>query len=238
MRTSLDLNFSVKSLVRLFAAIILLLFVLHLVVTLRQVAVDASQLSGTQHGILRIFNLAAEANPPTWYQSMAIAFAGLLLALITLAKKESGERFSWFWGLLTAVFFFLSCDEAAGIHEAIGSFAEKASPTFGIHPYGWLIPYALIGLVLVAFGWRFLFSLEPRFRYLFVGAGLVYVFAAVGMEVVESFSDRYAGHDSVLSITLRGIEETLEATGILIFNFGLLSYLRQNYQEIHLRLRP
>jgi hypothetical protein len=238
MSEPLELRISVKSLVGFFAVIILGFFLLHLIVTLRQVAVDASRLSGAQHGLLRLFNLAAEANPPTWYQSTAIALAALLLLIITWEKKLKGDPFTRFWGLLAGIFFFLSCDEAAGIHEAVGSFAESASPSFGIHPYGWLIPYALIGIVLVVVGWRFLFSLESKYRLLFVSSGVVYVFAAVGMEMVESFSDRYAGHDSVLSITLRGIEETLEATGILMFNFSLLSYLRQQSPGIRFRLEP
>jgi hypothetical protein len=230
-------SISTRKLITAMAIAIIAFGILHEILTLHAVATDPTTLyAGQEHGFLRMFDLGTEANLPTWYQVITIAFAGFLLTVITSAKRSSGDRFTWFWGFMGAVFFFLSADEASGIHEALGSLMEKRMPTSGVLSYGWIIPYLIFGLVFLAIVWKFLAALPPKFRILFVVSGIVYVSGAVGMEMVEGYFDGIYGQFSNVGVTLRLIEETLEPTGILLFNYSLLTYIREQLPQIFFRV--
>jgi hypothetical protein len=232
-------SISTRKLISVMIAAIIVFGVLHESLTLHAVATDPTTLyPGQEHGFLRMFDLGTEANLPTWYQVITIAFAGFLLTIIASTKRSIGDKLTWFWMFMGAVFFFLSADEASGIHEALGSIMEKRMPTSGALSYGWIIPYVIFGLVFLAVVWKFLASLPPKFRMLFILSGIVYVSGAVGMEMVEGHFDSTVGQFTNLGVTLRLIEETLEPTGILLFNYSLLTYIREQLPQIFFRVNP
>jgi hypothetical protein len=229
---------STKKLITGMAIAIIAFGVIHEIVTLHAVATDPASLAqGQEHGFLRMFDLGTEANLPTWYQVITLAFSAFLLTIIWSAKKSVSDRFTWFWGFMGLVFYFLSSDEASGIHEALSNQMDKHGYSGGgILSYGWILPYMVFGLVFLAVVWRFLMSLSMKYRVLFVVSGVIYVSGAVGMEMVEAYYDNTVGAYTNLGVTLRLIEETLEPTGILLFNFTLLSYIREQLPPILLRI--
>ena len=230
---------SIRKVIRSMAVVVVALIVAHEIVTLQAVATNPASLAvGQEHGFLRMFDLGTEANFPTWYQVITIAFSAFLLAIIASAKRSVNDKFTWFWAFMGVVFFFLSADEASGIHEAIGSIMEKKMPTSGALSYGWVIPYMILGLVFLGIVWKFLFSLGPKFRILLIVSGIVYVSGAVGMEMVEAYYDNSVGMYTSVGVSLRAIEEGLEMTGILLFNYSLLSYIREQLPQIFFRVDP
>ncbi len=69
------------------------------------------------------FNLNAETNIPTWYSSALL----LLISLLSLGiylwdnKKALPHKF---WLIISAVYAYLSMDEAASIHESIAPYIK------------------------------------------------------------------------------------------------------------------
>lgn len=134
----------------------------------------------------QMFNMAEEANVPTWFASVL-----WLLVSLTALASYIGERiveygtnpqrhkFGWMWLVIAIVFFVASADEVATIHEAVGSFAQSSSHH---EPIGktlrplqqaqdapespWIIYYAPLLIVFGLVSGAFLFSRFRRLRLL------------------------------------------------------------------------
>jgi hypothetical protein len=107
----------------------------------------------------------------------------------------------------------------------------------GVFHYGWVIP----ALVFVAgFGiayLRFVFlHLDTRTRMRFIAAGLIYVGAALGLELIEGPVDVHFGLQSVPARAAVAVEETLEMLGIVVFMFAILTYIGEHVGEIRVRI--
>src|SRR5918994_2783862 len=92
---------------------------------------------------LRLFNVGDERNIPTWFESILFLLCSILLAVVTVAKKQRNERYSLHWGVLSTILLLLSLDEVASIHEAIGQQSERL-----LHSITGLTPSGAITLVI------------------------------------------------------------------------------------------
>lgn len=73
--------------------------------------------------IRRLFNITREDGLATWFMVMQTFLAGLVLWLIALVQRSrSASRSNWLsWGFLSGFFIYMSADDAAEIHERLGS---------------------------------------------------------------------------------------------------------------------
>jgi hypothetical protein len=80
--------------------------------------------------IRRLFNIAREDGLATWFMVIQTFLAGLVLWLIALVQRSrSASRSNWLsWGFLAGFFIYMSADDAAEIHERIGSTFKKLLP--------------------------------------------------------------------------------------------------------------
>ena len=92
------------------------------------------------------FNLSAEANLPTWFSSIQLFSIGIItvalyfLETLLMKKKLINFKRSWLWLFVAFVFFYLSADETAQIHETLGElFQPYLTRIFGMGP--WLLLY-------------------------------------------------------------------------------------------------
>jgi hypothetical protein len=103
-------------------------------------------------GFVRQLNLDEENNIPTWYSSSALLLSAILLAVIALANKRMGNPYTVQWFGLTAIFFYLSLDEAASLHEETGALLRpmlKAAGYFhGFLYFSWVIVGAMFVLIV------------------------------------------------------------------------------------------
>ncbi len=79
---------------------------------------------------------------------------------------------------------------------------------------------------------KFIQSLPIKTKTLFLLAGFVYVTGALGMELIGGYIADSYGYNTVYGI-VSSIEEILEMLGIVIFIYGLLSYLQSQCEELH-----
>lgn len=177
-------------------------------------------------GLTRLFDLDEEANLPTWFSSLLLLVAAVLLARIA-ADASRGNGAAHYWWVLAAGFALMSIDEVAMVHELFNdpqriSSASRSSPLL---TYTWVVPYALLVAGLGIYFVRFLALLPLATRIRFIVAGGVYVGAALGLEFIEGFVVRLQGHDSIEDSLLTTMQELLEISGVILFIDALLRHL-------------
>lgn len=183
-----------------------------------------------------LMNINREANVPTWFSAAILLGAALLLLIITLASRANNRPYLG-WAGLTAVFTYLSMDEAGTIHEKLTPILQEQLNLTGFFYFGWVIvgiaAVLIVGLIFLPFVWR----LPPRIRRWFILAGLLYVGGAV---VVESVSANiwYIGGGTSLRFSAVGtLEEWMEMLGVITLHYGLLEYIRTEVGAVQLSVR-
>ena len=180
--------------------------------------------------LTRQFFVNDENNIPTWYSSSTLLLASILLGIIGFAKKTAGDQYALHWKALAIIFLFLSVDEAASLHEALGDALHQIFPTTGYFYYIWVIPGMIFVLVFVLANLRFLAHLPAKTRYQFLIAGTIFICGAIGLEMPEGlYEENYDDMGLVFLITL---EEFLEMTGIVVFIYALCSYISTHIKNI------
>jgi hypothetical protein len=81
--------------------------------------------------IRRLFNIAREDGLATWFMVIQTFVAGLVLCLIAVVSghRGAGRGGVLSWGFLAGFFIYMSADDAAEIHERLGSTFKKLLQT-------------------------------------------------------------------------------------------------------------
>jgi hypothetical protein len=207
---------------------------------------------------LSLFDVGAERNIPTWFESMQFMLCSVLLAVVALSGRQRGGRYTKHWGFLSIILLYMSLDEVATIHETIGAELERTlHATTGFTPSGaisffWVVPAAIFVLVVALSYLRFLFHLPGSTRWRFVFAVAVFLLGAIGFEmltaevvsssgaiaswVASSFGGEIGrGTANAIPTLLKGgqtsIEEMLEMLGLTAFVWALLTHISSYVDE-------
>ena len=201
---------------------------------------------------LRIVDVSEERSIPAWFESLQFLLCSILLAVIAVAKKRRSDRYSLHWGVLSIILLFLSLDEVASIHEAIGQQSERLlHSTTGLIPGGaikffWVVPGAIFVFIVVLAYLRFLADLPRSTRYSFLFAGALFVLGALGLEMLsaqvssssESIANFFGSAIPKIMIGLQTcVEEMFEMLGLTAFVYALLAYIRSYVEDISVRVR-
>ena len=168
-------------------------------------------------GFIPLFNMNAEANIPSLFSTLLLLIAsGLLLANASLYR--AGEQwFVKYWIFLAAIFGFLAIDELSALHERWTGPMRGAFGAEGLLYFAWVIPYAVILLVIGVLLLRFLLRLDRKIARGFVVAGVVYISGAVGMEMLGGLEAFSSGQSTVTFVLLSTVEEIMEISGVILF---------------------
>jgi hypothetical protein len=249
----LELKIYVKKIVRAMIVAVLLF-------TLVSFAARSAMYMWGQEGFLqplRIFDVGEETSIPTWFETMQFMFCSILLAVIAATKKQRNDRYILHWSVLSVIFIYLSADEAAAIHEAIGHLSKYLlHNATGLTPSGpitffWVVPGAVFVLIVLVAYLRFLADLPRSTRRLFLFAGALFVLGALGLEMTSAQVSSSSGgitnffgmnlglsrHSaSALPKIMIGlqtcVEEMFEMLGLTAFVYALLAYIRSYVEEI------
>src|SRR5215210_5505873 len=213
---------------------------------------------------LRILDVGEERSIPTWFESIQFLLCSILLAVVTVAKKQRDDRYSSRWSVLSIIFLILSLDEVASIHEAIGAQSERLlHNTTGFNASGaisffWVVPGTIFVVIVLLAYLRFLADLPRSTRRMFLFAGVLFVLGALGLEMltaqvmsssgsiadwVASSSGGMVGPESASAIPkiLKGlqtcVEEMFEMLGLTAFVYALLAYIDSYVEDISVRVR-
>ncbi|QDT98873.1 hypothetical protein [Gimesia aquarii] len=193
---------------------------------------------GTGHdqvfGIVPLLYVDYEANLPTWYSSMALLVASFVLCLIALSKRFQGDRYTFHWFFLSGLFFLLSIDEVATIHECAIEPMRRLIDARGVLHYAWVIPGGIFVLIVGAMMLRFLIALPSRTRNLFLTAGAVFVGGAIGVEMISAYHAYSHGEKNLLYALIITFEEAMEMLGVIIFIHASLEYLCESVKSFQI----
>lgn len=198
-----------------------------------------------QLGFRLLFHMDGEANLPAWYSASLLLVASLLLAVIALAKTRQEDLFRWYWWGLAAGFAWLSADESAQLHEMLNRPAHALPfDADGAFTFPWIalaIPIvAAVGVVYL----RFLAGLPAATRTRFLVAAVLYLGAAVGVEMLEAaLADAQGLSAQEPGWTLAGkfgfdymalliVEETFEMIAMAFFIRALLDYIDTQFARV------
>jgi hypothetical protein len=153
-----------------------------------------------------LLDVTREGSVGNWFSSSQTLIAALVLGLIVWRVRRE-DRSRWRaagWGLLALFFLYMAVDDAAMIHERLGSYmewlAQRAPDDHRLFArlhqrqgsYSWQILLAPVfggmGLFMLAFLWRELREWTPR---LLVVMGIACLAMAVGLDHVEGTNGGY-----------------------------------------------
>lgn len=206
--------------IRLFAIVIVL-------TTLSVAALVLRHISGGDHfrTLVRLFHVSAEANVPTWFSSMMLFSAAVLVSDIARNESRQGERrFLKHWWFLAILFLYVSLDEVAQIHEMASAPLRHRLGTGGFLYHAWVVPALIFVVALLVTYLPFLARLPLRTSMLLVLSGMVYVTGALGMELVGGYIVDHHPGEGVLRYVVTTLEESLEMCGIVLLIHALLTH--------------
>ncbi len=167
-------------------------------------------------------NVDAEANVPTWYQSSMLLLCSVLAGATASRRSRARERFAMHWWGLAIIFAILSLDEGISLHENLIEPIRSATGASGYLSNAWIIPGAVVTVIVGLLYVRFLLHLPATVRSLmFVGAAL-FVGGALGMEAVDGRIREVYGPDTTPYHMATTLEEVAEMLGAVVFVWALM----------------
>lgn len=179
-------------------------------------AVGGGASIGTLNALLDKFTLDAESNVPTWFSSMLLLLGALGWAWMAGRGKRMGSPDAWRFGLLAAVFVYLSCDETSVLHEiAQGPVSGRVEAT-GFLTHAWtlaaMVPVLVLGVMMLPM----LARLSKPLRYGVLAAGFLYVGGAIGVEIIGGAIKDSLGKPAFAYFVSVTIEESMEMAGVIV----------------------
>ncbi len=176
---------------------------------------------GTTDGAIAAFDLDSEGSLGTWFSSVLLgstALCGLLVFWIRRHKADDyhGRYRIWLWASM--VWFVMSVDEAASLHEGFKELMARVSGTriVGDGSMWWVLGYSL---VFLAVGSRLVFQIKACRM-----ATAFYVLAGIGyLAAVATQLELLLPQQGALGIM---VEEGLEMTSGLFLLMGTALFAR------------
>lgn len=177
-------------------------------------------------GPIKLFvDVDREVAIPTWFSTVQL-FA---IAILFLLHARTTKQLRAYFILFALGFMFLSMDEAAAIHEKIIDSVKRVEwqwllvLTFNGSHKAWMIPYLVIGVVVLMFSYRFPLFLWRRARResIFFAIGTaVFCVGGIGLELLAFYFED-APTDTPYAWAIAG-EEFLEMAGMTIVLYATL----------------
>ena len=190
-------------------------------------------LDGFDHGLVRVlfslFFLDGEGNLPAIFSTWLFLINAALFLMVRQAAGRAGDS-QKIWLVLAIVFVFLALDESISIHERLIDPLRQALDATGVFYYAWIIPYGigvvLLAIVAIPVFWR----MPKRIRFWFGLSAVIYLFAAIGLEMVSGkYLVMMNENKDIVWILMVTLEESLEIAGLIILVYALLLLLRNTY---------
>ena len=181
-------------------------------------------------GFDQLFNVDAESNLPTWFAAFLLQVSALIAW--SIGDYDAPRERKW-WRGIAALLLVMSLDEVANLHHApTRMLRDITGVQDGLLLNAWILPGALVILLVGACYLRFLLRRPLWFAVWFACAAALFVIGAVGLEILSSVIEYEAGgfaYDGRTTYSLAFemtavLEEVFEYAGSLLALFLLLRY--------------
>jgi hypothetical protein len=180
------------------------------------------------YGILDLFEFHKERNFPTYFSSVTLLFASMLLFLIYRFYRQRASSDSQYWLALAIIFLLLSIDDLVSVHEMLNESLNTSFVLAGFSDRIWVIPAIIVCVILAAYFIRFYLRLPRRYQWLFGLSALLLIGGSVVLEIVDGYLNASANSPPWLLFISFTVKESMEAVGVLVFLYSLLDYIKAN----------
>ena len=188
-------------------------------------------------GVVPLFGFDREANFPTLFNGGLLALAAVLALAIGRAVGAAGGAFRRSWLGLGVILGFLALDELCGIHDALDILIDGWVDLSGPINWPWVVPYALLAVVVGVIYLRFFLSLPRETQIGFAIAAALYVFGAIGMEMIAANHFESVGAEDMTYGIFFTIEENLEILACLLAVDSLMQFARKRFSGLEIGFR-
>lgn len=188
------------------------------------------------YGFVLAFDVNKETNIPTCFSAFILLLSACLLWLIAIFKKSNHDSYFIHWFIFSIIFFYISIDEAARIHEFFNKPLSNVFHFSGMYYFSWVIIGLIIIVLFRIFYLKFLDSLPTKTRKQFIFSLLIYIWGAIGVDMVGEYYSSLHGENIIYNM-IGSLEESLEMIGVIIFIDALLKYIKINISDIKLSFK-
>lgn len=221
----LSIDFNPAFLMKVIGAVIALTIVFSAI----SVFARYSSLQHDLFGLAPKFDMDEENTIPTYISSLNMLIAAVILGIIALIIKRRKGEFWKQWAIMGSIFFLLSLDESASIHEGISSrFNVMVGGLSGTTHYAWAILGSVLIVGFLIYFSRFIFALPVKTRNRFILSGAVFLAGAIGVEALGGFIYSQMGTDTLVYQISVVVEESMEMVGICLFIWSLFRYMSES----------
>lgn len=181
--------------------------------------------------LMQNFYLDAEGNITTFINTLLLFIPSLLLTAISIWKFSVRDKYRFHWIGLVMIFFFLSIDEAAVIHESMIKPMRAIVGADGILYFAWIIPGMIIVAVFGLVYLMFFLHLENKFKILFMLSLGVYISGVIGGEMISGYYAANLGLKNFTYAVVASLEESIEYIGCSLIIFSLIKYIEHYLPE-------
>lgn len=180
--------------------------------------------SAVDSHVRQVTDVAGERTVWTWFNCTVLAAGGVAQALTGAVRRVETRR-SWPWFVLAGVLFALSLDDLVALHERLEPLGRSLGAGEGLLTAAWVVPGAVVALLVVAAVAVVARHLPPVPRLLLVGGLAVFLGAAFGLELV-SFAVLDGIGTGPVYVALVSLEELLEAWGAVLILASAVAAVR------------
>ncbi|CCK78922.1 hypothetical protein [Desulfobacula toluolica] len=232
----MKINLKLPSSMRILSVLMAIILILIVFSTIGQVSKYYLG-HGRLLGFISLFYLDYESNIPTWFSSFMLLNASVLLFVIAISKNMQKDLYWFQWAFLSAIFFYLSIDEIAMLHEHPIEPLRDLFNAGGFLYYTWVVPAVMVLFVLGIYFWKFLLHLPARSRMLFITAAAFYIGGAIGIEMISGYQADLHGEKNMGYVLIITAEEMCEMIGVAVFIYALRQYLPSSVQSVTIHVK-
>ncbi len=170
---------------------------------------------------LALLDVGDEVSLPTWFETLQFAIAAVVMFFCARTAGPMSKRCH----VLSTVMLAMSIDEAASLHERIGSDLRELVGATGFLYYVWVVPALMLVAVLGVYLLPLIRSLPNGIGLRVILSGVIFVGGAAFLELLAGPEAEARGTRTLLSISLSAAEELLEMTGVSLFIGAILRHL-------------
>lgn len=182
---------------------------------------------------IHMFHMDVEQNFSAVYATLLMWICSCLVWFIVCVEVDVVRRRKWMG--LGAVFAFLGLDELLSFHERLAYPVHEAFKGLGMYGFAWVVPYAIVLVVLLVVYAGFWWRLPHDTRLQTALGGALFVGGGMGCELIGWVLVRMKAGEFAWQVEILA-EELFEMAGAIVLIMAFVNHIDRHFPEHCLRI--